>query len=311
MNDARALSVHHLSVLAAMLNLQNTTEVARLLGISQPAVSFALKKLRALLGDELFVRTAEGMRPTPRALALQAPVQTILETIDAFAGEEFEPRTTRRTFSIALSDIGELVFLPSLLRRLHQQAPAADMRCVAYSPTRLVAAMESGEVDLAIGYFPDLRGGVFYQQKLFEHPFVCLVRARHPDIHENLSIDQFLKAEHAVVSHEGRSQELFETAMRRARLQRNVRLRSPHFMSLPHIIAGSDLISIVPRAVGIAGTRLGLLRMLKPPIAIPKIQLKQFWHRRAHTDRSNVWIRRQVYALFRNNDPTADRSLPA
>ena len=308
MNTIRQLSVQQLSVLNALLHLRSVSQAAQELQVSQPTVSFSLKKLRKLLGDELFFRTPEGMQPTPRALALAAPVQAILDTISAEfqAAQKFDPRTSRRTFSIALSDIGELVFLPPLLERLRAAAPLTDVRCVSLPPRRLMMGMEAGEIDLAIGYFPDLQGSAFYQQRLFDHPFMCIVRANHPRIRESLTLKLFLEAEHAVVAYEGRSQELFEIVVQRTRMRRQVRLRSPHFMSLPSIIANSDLISIVPRAVGAPWLHPGGLRMLKPPVAVPNIPLKQFWHRRSRADSAIIWLRKLVHHLFHDRDPTDD-----
>lgn len=164
--------------------------------------------------------------------------------------------------------------------------------------------MADGSVDLALGYFPDLAGNAFYQQKLFEHRFTCLVRRGHPAIKDTLSMEQFLAADHVVVAQEGRSQEIFEKRMAEMKLGRRVLLQSPHFMSTPLLVAHSDLIATVPRAVGRAYCRMAPLRLLAPPMKIPAIPLRQFWHRRVQGDPSVTWLRECIAKLFLRNDPS-------
>ena len=255
--DILKLDLNLLVVFAAIFDERSISAVGKKLRVSQPTVSFSLKKLRHALGDELFVRTSRGMQPTARAELLNGPIRQIIETVEQkiLQPEKFDAEGSNRTFSLSMSDIGELVFLPPLLKRLRVVAPNVTVRCSSMPPEKLIESMGSGEVDLAIGYFPDLKGARFYQQKLFEHPFVCLARRDHPTIGNTLSLQQFLDAEHAVVAHEGRSQEIFEKVMNRTGVTRRVRLRSAHFMSLPLIIASSDLIAIVPHAVGTASPR--------------------------------------------------------
>jgi DNA-binding transcriptional LysR family regulator len=168
----------------------------------------------------------------------------------------------------------------------------------------LKEAMASGTVDIALGYFPDLIDAGFYEQRLFEHPFTCLVRADHPSIGDVLTLDQFLSADHAVVSQEGRSQEIFEHRMSELNLSRRVVLRSPHFMSIPLLVASSDIIATVPYAVGRIYAHLANVRLLDPPLQIPRIVLKKFWHRRVHHDAGVIWLRDLIGRLFLNRDPT-------
>jgi DNA-binding transcriptional LysR family regulator len=308
--DYRSLDLNLLVVFDALFEEKSVTAVAKRLQMSQPAVSFALKKLRKSLGDELFIRAHNQMQPTPRAIYLHGHVRQVIATIeqDIFQPTTFDPRSARRTFSLSLSDIGELVFLPPLLERLRGEAPLTDIRCLSMPPERLAQAMESGEIDLAIGYFPDVQGTGFYQQRLFGHPFVCLLRSNHPTIGDAISLEQFLEAEHAVVAQPGRSQEVFEKLMSGSGLQRRIRLRSPHYTSLPWIIANSDLITIVPRAVGALCERLSGLKMIPAPLEIPSIDLKQFWHRRQHAEPATQWLRSVVAELFIGRDPTASPS---
>jgi DNA-binding transcriptional LysR family regulator len=302
----REIDLNLLLILDAMYETGNTTRVAERLKISQPTVSFSLGKLRELFHDDLFVRVGSSMRPTPRAESIREPVRRVIETVrfQILRERAFDPSTTERTFSLSASDVGELVFLPLLLERFRTLAPRSAVRCESMRPPELQEAMMNGAVDLAVGYFPDLTGAAFLQQKMFDHAFACLARSDHSRIGERVTMEEFLAAEHIVVSQEGRSQEIAERRMAELGLVRRIALRSPHFMSVPHLVATTDLISIVPRAVGRAFLRGGRLKLLDPPFDIPKIELKQYWHRRVHTDPAVVWLRALVAKLYLGKDPS-------
>ncbi|GLT00522.1 LysR family transcriptional regulator [Sphingobium jiangsuense] len=304
--DFRRLDLNLLLIFDAMIEERSTVAVARRLRISQPTVSVSLAKLRDFFRDELFVRGPGGMQPTAFAQSVQGPIRRIVDTVrtELFREGAFDPATSERCFTFSTSDIGELVFLPALLEAVKAEAPGVTFQCLSMRPAELQAAMATGTVDLALGYFPDLTGGGFYEQRLFEHPFTCLVRADHPLIGDTLSLDQFLAADHLVVEQEGRSQEIFERRMEELGLRRHVVLRSPHFMSVPLLVANSDILTTVPYAVGRIYAGLARLRLLPPPIVIPSIRLKQLWHRRVHGDAGVVWLRQMTARLFLNRDPT-------
>jgi DNA-binding transcriptional LysR family regulator len=240
------------------------------------------------------------MSPTPRASRLIASVRPLISQVYAgLRDEEFVPSTTRTTFTFAMSDVGEMVFLPPLLSRIQKLAPHATLRTAALNPRDLERALEHGEVDLAIGYFPDLHGKSSMQQRLFSHHFCCLVSARHPVLGRGLTRESFLELEHAVVHPEGRSQEIFERFLARHRISRKVVLVTPHFMTLPMIIARSRLIATVPHAIGVFFTRWdGGIKAIPPPFRVPPIVLKQHWHQRFRHDRRHSWLRAQVADLF-------------
>lgn len=306
MMHLKDLDLNLLRVLAALYDEGQTTRAAKRLSLSQPAISHALAKLRQALGDDLFVREGNRMQPTPFAESIREPVRRILDIVATEIAHErdFEPLKTTRRFTISTSDIGELVFLPTLLRTLAEDAPSATLRCLTLPPAELEQAMAEGSVDLALGYFPDFVGRAFLQQKLFEHRFACLVRRDHPRIGDTISMEQFLAADHAVVSQKGRSQEIFEQRLSELGLTRRVLLESPHFMSAPLMVAYSDMITTVPRAVARAYARMAPLKLLEPPLEIPAIELKQFWHLRHHKDPSVHWLRATIARLFLRNDPS-------
>lgn len=289
------------TVLAALHETGSVSAASRRLGRTQPAVSMALTRLRQHFGDPLYVRAAgQGMVATPLGRRLGEQAQAIVGLAEgSFRGERaFDPATAEDEFVLALSDVGELVFLPPIVEAMAALAPRVAVRSVTLPPAETERGLESGGIDLAIGHFPDLKTGHF-QQRLFTHHFVCIARAGHPRCGPPFTLEQFLDCGHAVVQSSSRSQELFERYLSRRKLTRRVLLRTPHFTSLPFVIARSDLIATVPHALGIAFTQgMPILQMMKPPFDLPGFDLRQYWHRRFHKNSRSQWLRRFVAGLF-------------
>jgi DNA-binding transcriptional LysR family regulator len=297
----RAFDLNLLPVLVAIHEHGSVTAAARHLGISQPAVSSALSKLRQKYGDPLFHRAGHGMKATPRLRTLIQPLREALTRMDhTFVSESvFSPKTTQRTFTFAMSDLGEMVFMPKILEHVRRLAPRAAVRSVATSAAQIERGLETGEIDVAVGYFPDLREKSFLEKHLFFHHFVCLLRADHPISAATLSMQQFLGLEHAVVYGAGRTNEVFERHLRAKKIARKVVLETPHFLSIPSVIARSDLVVTVPHAVGLFAKNLHAnIRIVQPPLRTPKIDLKLHWHRNFQRDPKNKWLRELVADLF-------------
>jgi DNA-binding transcriptional LysR family regulator len=289
-----------LRVFAALQHHGHVGHAAEELGLSQPSVSYALKRLRLELRDPLFVKVRHGIEPTPRAIELAPVVQAILTDVRerVLTTPAFDARTARRTFTLAMSDVGEMVFLPKILKRMEQEAPFVDVRTVSTHPKDLMMALQRSEVDLAVGYFPDLNGVDVFQQRLFRHGFVCLVRSGHPVLETGLSREAFDSMPHAVVRAEGRSQEIVEQFLHSKGITRRERLRSTHFLSIPLIIATTNLIVTVPTAVAEVFSSLADVAAIEPPYKMPSFDLKQHWHRSQQNDAGNRWLRALILQLF-------------
>lgn len=290
-----------LRLLVALHRTRNVSRAAALLDVSQPAASLALARLRKAVGDPLFVRSPAGMLPTPRCLELVASTEGALAAVDAgvLRRPSFDPATERREFVVTMADVGELHFLPRLTAHMAQHAPGCDIRCEPFPTEGVESALENGRLDLALGFFPNLERPSLYVQRLFMHTLVCLVRADHPTVTSNrISLKRFLDLSHAVVKPMGRSNELFETLLKRRGLKRRVQLASAHFLSVPAIIASTDLIVTVPRSIADYYARMEPLRLVEPPINIPPYALKQYWHPRFHADPGLRWLRESVFELF-------------
>jgi len=280
---------------------RSVSKAAEALQLSQPAASLALGRLRRIYGDPLFMRGSGGMLPTSRCdEIIPAAVQAIAlidQTVQAPIG--FVPATARRDFVVTLSDIGEMTFLPKIMAHLSALAPHCNIKSRAMTAADLPQALERGEVEMAIGFFPDLERPGFYMQRLFDHRFVCLVRRDHPRIKgDKVPMSVFLSLSHAIVEPEGRSHELFERLLKSKGLSRRVQLSIPHFMSVPAIISATDMIVTVPHAVAEYFVRFEALRIVQPPINTKRYALKQHWHARFNTDPALKWLRGEIANIF-------------
>ncbi|MFL6617702.1 MAG: LysR substrate-binding domain-containing protein, partial [Povalibacter sp.] len=202
----------------------------------------------------------------------------------------------------ALSDVGEVVFLPGILKDLRRLAPHALVRSVSLPAADVAEGLESGSIDLAVGYFPDLKQSNFFQQALFTDTFASLMRLDHPLTARKLGLKQYLELEHAVVHAESRTEEVMERYLARKKIRRTIVLSTPHFASAPIIVAQSDLIVTIPEPLARYFARVSAnVRTVGLPFDPPRIQLKQFWHRKFHHDQRNAWLRSRVCRLFQTN----------
>ena len=294
--DLNLLVVFH-----AMAEHQSVTRAAEALALSQPATSAALARLRALLGDPLFVKSGQAMRPTPRALLLAPTVRQLLATVkdEILTASSFDTATSTRNFHLLAPDIAEVILLPRILARLRQAAPSVTIKVTSMPRLATAEALESGMADLAIGYLPDLHKSGFVQQRLFKHVYVCIARQDHPILQGRLSMKDYLAVPHAVVLPEGR-EHLMEQFLNAKQIRRSVVLELSHFMSLQTVIASSNLIATVPADLAEFFAAHGNIQILPLPLKSPEVQVHQFWHQRLNKDAANVWLRGLVYGSLQN-----------
>jgi DNA-binding transcriptional LysR family regulator len=183
---------------------------------------------------------------------------------------------------------------------MQREAPAVQVRSVVLEPAELERQLESGDVDLAIGYFPDLVSSNLQQQLLFEHKFACLVRHGHPEVSGELTLDQFLSLQHVMVEHRARRKDLFERILEKAGLSRSVALYLPNYVNVPFMLEDSDLIATVARPLANKFAPLCGLQICEPPLPTEQIEVKQFWHRRDQRSPRHVWLRAIIRDIFQN-----------
>jgi DNA-binding transcriptional LysR family regulator len=297
--ELKDIDLNLLVVFHELLRERRVSAVADKLDISQPAISNALNRLRKVLGDELFLRTSKGMVPTPYAETLAEPISMALEAIHGSlnVSARFDPSTSTRTFTLATTDLGEIYFLPTIMKQLARLAPGVVVNSVHNQSPSLLDELERGQVDLAIGYFPELKTGL-YQRRLFRQRYVCLFRKGHPLERTGVTMKSFVNAEHVSILAEGSGHDMVDTAIQRAGVKRKVHLRIPQFVSVGHILQSTDLVAVVPEAyVARALIPFGL-QSAPCPVKIPEITINVLWHARNHRDTGNQWLRQLVFDEF-------------
>lgn len=277
----------------------SVSKAAERLGLAQSAASTALNKLRRHFDDRLFTRTAQGMLPTPRAQELYPALREVLAQLEIARGSRvaFDPASAQRSFRICLTDISEVVLLPALLGHLRQAAPGVRIETEIVS-TASARRLEDGEVDLAVGFMPQLDAG-FYQQTLFKQNFVCLVARDHPRITgARMTVKRFSAEAHAVVSSSGTGHAIVDKTIARQGIERRVVAHLSSFLGVARIVARTELLVIVPRVLGEVLATQEPVKLVEPPFALPSYAVKQHWHERFHADAGNAWLRRTMAQLF-------------
>lgn len=291
--NLRSVDLNLLVILDALLREGGVTGAARRLNLTQPAVSIALSRARALFGDPLLVRSGAGMRPTPVAEAL-AP--RLAEALGGVAGlferSAFDPATSARRFVLTTSDLAELLLLPGLMADVRASAPQLTLalRSVEGIPLSGTEARE-GRIDLTIGGMPK-PAGPFEDAVLSDDDFVILARDGHPAFAKPIGVEAFAALPQALVTPQGHaSGGPVDDALAGFGLTRFVALSLTRFAALPDLLARCDLVSCVPRALcGLPGFRT-LVRAHALPFPSPRYSLRMVWHRRHSADPGHIWLR--------------------
>jgi DNA-binding transcriptional LysR family regulator len=298
--ELQDIDLNQLVVFQQLIVERRVSRVAEALGLTQPAVSNTLAKMRRQFGDELFLRTPAGMVPTPFAEQLSESVGPALGLIHSGLNRQnrFDPASCQRAMSIGMTDIGEIVFLPALIDRVRQAAPGVSLSTVRNAVVNLREAMEAGQVDLAIGLLPQLKAG-FFQRRLFQQRYVCLFRRGHAlDRDLPITPQDFSAAEHLLVVSPGTGHGKVDEFLRRAGIERRIRLTVPHFVGVGHILQGSDLVASVPERLAQHLAGPFDLRHVPHPVKLPDVAINLFWHAKAHRSPAHQWLRGVVIDLF-------------
>ncbi|MBN4666359.1 LysR family transcriptional regulator [Pandoraea nosoerga] len=300
--DLHSVDLNLLVVFQHLYNARRVSRVAEALGVTQPAVSNSLARLRKLFNDELFIRTSRGMLPTPLAIELAEPVAAALDALHGVFNRQlaFDPATSQRAFRIAMTDIGEVHFLPKLMHALGARAPGITVSTVRNTAINLHEEMAAGQVDLAVGHLPDLTAA-FFQRRLFRQRYVCMFRPGHPldrPGRRRMTREDFERAEQVMVVAAGTGHGQVDDLMARAHVQRNIRLRVPHFVALADILHATDLIATVTEKFAQRSAQHFGLRYVDHPLELPDVQINLFWHARYHREPASQWMRALLFDLF-------------
>ena len=292
------LDLEWLNVFVEVYRTQSVSRAAERLDMAQANASIALNKLRRHFGDRLFSRTSRGMEPTPYAQRIYPEVVASVDRLVKIFGTRasFDAASTRRQFRICMTDISEIVVLPMLVNHLRRVAPAVLIEAERISSDS-ARQLESGEIDLAVGFMPHLEAG-FYQQTLFEQNFVCLAAERHPRVQSKPNKQAFLAEGHIVVTTSGTGHTIVDKVLAKKGYRRHIAMKVPSFLAVARIVAQTELLVIVPRRLGEALAQHERVRMFEPPVSLPAFAVKQHWHERFHADAGNAWLRRTLAELL-------------
>jgi DNA-binding transcriptional LysR family regulator len=289
------IDLNLLVVFDALIAERHATRAAARIGLTQPAVSHALNRLRALFGDPLFVRSARGLTPTPAALDAAPAIRSILEQVEGvFVGSRaFDPATSTRPFAIGLSDYAAAVFLPPLTARLQREAPGLSLVVRNTRHGIGLSMLEDGAVEIIVGNFPDPPFQM-REELLYEEDFVCAGRRDHPALADTLDLERYLSLHHLHVSTRGDPHGTVDALLAERGSKRKITITIGHFLMAAVLTDASDLIATEPRRLfsSLAG-RIDL-QIFPPPVAIPPFRVVQSWHARHEADAGHRWLRQLV-----------------
>ncbi|MBV8844548.1 MAG: LysR family transcriptional regulator [Bryobacterales bacterium] len=288
-----------LAVIGELHRTRSVSQAAERLGLSQSAVSMSLAKLRKHFNDALFVRTSTGMEPTPHASQLIGILSQAEDLLQAAFGRSvvFDAATSNRLFHIQSTDIAQVTLIPKLMQHLRKAAPnlRIDLQRIGPSTPRL---LESGELDLAIGFIHPMGAG-FCQQRLFKERFVCAMRSDHPRIGHTLTAKAFENESHLAIATSGTGHNIVEKILETQKIRRNVSLTVPSFLGIATIISSSDHLVILPEQLGRHLAGPGNIKVLPLPFDIPAYYIMQHWHERYSQDPASQWLRTVISDLFK------------
>jgi DNA-binding transcriptional LysR family regulator len=292
----RAFDLNLLVVFDAVMQDQNVTRAGQRIGLSQPAMSHALNRLRDVLKDELFVRTPTGMRPTPRAEQLAALLrQALSELQQALQPETFVPATADRRFALAMNNYAAVVVAPPLVTAVSTAAPSVQLDLRPSGTLDLVESLDRGELDLAIGSL-DHVGERFASTPLLEDEFVMVMRRSHPAGRGALSAKVLAALPHLDISSSGERTDFLDAWLTDQGLARRIALRAP-YLSARAVLSRSDLATTLTRRIAQEFARTDRLQIHELPVKSPVVRTTMLWHRRLDNHPAHRWLRERIIAV--------------
>lgn len=296
-----SVDLNLLVVLEALFAERSVTRAARRVGLSQPATSHALGRLRAQFDDPLFVRTPLGLRTTPRAEQLRAPLAAALEAVRrTLAGPaDFDAKTSARTFTLACADLAAFVLLPPLLARLAESGPEVNVVLRPVAVSDVARQLAEGGLDLFLGT-EDAAFGALHAQPLFREKFLTLLREGHPAARRKLDLDAFCAVSHLLVAPRGTPGSYVDTKLAALGRRRRVALIVPQFLVAPHVVAATELAWVGPERM-VRGYAASLPVVARPvPFELGGFTLVAYWHEREHKDPAHRWFRGTLATIARD-----------
>ena len=299
-----------LAIIKELHRTRSVSQVAEGLELTQSAISMSLAKLRKYFNDPLFVRTSQGMEPTPRAIEiiriLGQAEHLLLTAFDQSV--LFCPQTSDRVFRIHSTDTAQITLAPKLMYHLREIAPSVriDLQRIGPDTPKL---LESGELDLAIGFMPPMGAG-YCHQRLFNERFVCATRAAHPRIGETLTLEAFQAENHLAITTQGTGHGVVERILELKKIHRRIALEVPSFLGIASILEVHDYLVILPEHLAQYLMASGAIKVFPLPFDMPGYPVMQHWHERYSQDASSRWLRNVMANLFLTSEQSPSRLKP-
>lgn len=292
--DFHGIDLNLLVAFDALMNERNVTRAATQVGVSQPAMSAALARMRKLFGDPLFLRSADGLLPTARARDLSEPIAQALRQIESTLVKrpEFVPQKASLIFKLGLSDYPAFVLLPSLLHALAEKAPDVSLNVHAFNNRdHAIDLLDAGVIDAAIGVPPTHADGRILTQPVLQDEFVTIVAKDHPAARRGMSMKNYLELPHVLVSPEGELYGIVDQALAQQGKKRKVAMTLPQMFAVPPIVAQTSMTATVLKKVALHSPVGRRLALFPPPLPLPNVVFNLIWHRRSDTHPAQLWIR--------------------
>lgn len=300
MINLASIDLNLLVVFDALMQERSVTRAGRRVGLTQPAVSQALSRLRQLVKDDLFLRGPKGMRPTPRALELAGPVREALAQVErALEPVAFNPATATNSFRLAMADYAASLILPPLAHRLEHEAPAVDIRVRINDNVSALGLLDRNEIDFAIGYhteWPERFDG----QVLFRETYVCVMRRGHPLAQERITLEEFASARHLLITLTGEATGFVDRLLRKRGLTRRIAMTANQFLVAPLIIQNSDMIMTLALRTAERFAEVNNLHIVPVPLEPDPIDLTMLWHKELSRHPAHEWMRSLLVEICRN-----------
>jgi DNA-binding transcriptional LysR family regulator len=276
----------------------NLTRAGEIIGITQPAVSNSLSRLRSLFDDPLFVRTAEGMVPTPVSQNIIGSVRQALGLIRSSVqeSETFDPKNSDKRFRVSMTDLSQAIILPWLFGKLKSDAPIVSVDCYQVHRRDMNIELASGNLDLAID-IPLTPDPQIKQAPLFSHPHVCVVRKDHVIVKDQLDLNTYLSLKHIHISSRRGGLGHVDLTLGKMGRKRQIALRTQHYFATPQLVQRTDLVLTVPRIFADFLVNIAPVRYLSLPFEVPNLESYLYWHESTDKDQANQWMRRLILSL--------------
>jgi DNA-binding transcriptional LysR family regulator len=295
--NLRSIDLNLLVVFDALIELRNVRRAGERLGLSQSATSHALDRLRKLFGDELLVRTAAGMEPTPRALSLAGPMRLALQDIQrALTPDRFEPAEAEIGLTLAVETYETIVILPQLVEEFRRQAPGITLTVRSGSTEEILAGIDQGRVDVAIGLFAGLPDR-FMTCRLMSDGYACVMRTDHPLSGSPLTLERYLDVAHLLVSMSGSTTDVVDTTLAEQGLRRRIVMRLPNSLAAVLALVQSDMVASLTCGVARLFAGLAPLTVVDLPLTISSSMFRLVWNRRFQDSPAHIWLRGKLVEI--------------